>query len=147
MKPGTVDRLAGPGPPRIDSGRHAPGAVAALKAACGAKFPKAVAKTTDDLDQLLAFYHYPPGTGPTCGPPTRSSQPSPWSGSPTKIARGPGLTGRRAGHGVQAHRVSPGSLPRRERTHLVGPVRVGTTFINGKLPGRPGEGKPWPEAA
>jgi len=29
------------------------------KPAYGAKFPKAVAKTADDLDQLLAFYDYP----------------------------------------------------------------------------------------
>ena len=31
----------------------------AFEAAYGAKFPKAVAKITDDLDQLLAFYDYP----------------------------------------------------------------------------------------
>jgi len=33
--------------------------VKAFEAAYGAKFPKAVAKITDDLDQLLAFYDYP----------------------------------------------------------------------------------------
>ena len=31
----------------------------AFEAAYGAKFPKAVAKLTDDLDELLAFYDYP----------------------------------------------------------------------------------------
>ena len=31
----------------------------AFEAAYRAKFPKAVAKITDDLDQLLAFYDYP----------------------------------------------------------------------------------------
>ena len=31
----------------------------AFDAACGAKFPKAVAKITGDLDELLAFYDYP----------------------------------------------------------------------------------------
>jgi transposase-like protein len=30
-----------------------------FQAAYGAKFPKAAAKITDDLDELLAFYHYP----------------------------------------------------------------------------------------
>jgi transposase-like protein len=30
-------------------------------AAYGAKFPRAVAKITGDLDQLLAFYDYPAG--------------------------------------------------------------------------------------
>src|SRR6266498_383889 len=38
---------------------HALVAVKAFEAAYGAKFPKAVAKITGDLDQLLAFYDYP----------------------------------------------------------------------------------------
>jgi transposase-like protein len=38
---------------------HARRAVAAFKLAYGAKFGKAVAKITDDLDELLAFYDYP----------------------------------------------------------------------------------------
>ena len=38
---------------------HALDAVAAFKPAYGAKFAKAVAKITDDLDELLAFYDYP----------------------------------------------------------------------------------------
>jgi transposase-like protein len=38
---------------------HARAAVKAFEAAYGAKFPKAVAKITGDLDQLLAFYDYP----------------------------------------------------------------------------------------
>jgi transposase-like protein len=33
--------------------------VKAFGAAYGVKFPKAVAKITDDQDQLLAFYDYP----------------------------------------------------------------------------------------
>ena len=39
--------------------RHALDAVAAFEAAYGAKFGKAVAKITDDLDELLAFYDFP----------------------------------------------------------------------------------------
>jgi transposase-like protein len=38
---------------------HARRAVAAFKLAYGAKYAKAVAKITDDVDQLLAFYDYP----------------------------------------------------------------------------------------
>jgi putative transposase len=38
---------------------HARRAVAAFKLAYGGKFGKAVAKITDDLDELLAFYDYP----------------------------------------------------------------------------------------
>ena len=39
--------------------RHALEAVTSFKAAYGAKFAKAVAKITDDLDELLTFYDYP----------------------------------------------------------------------------------------
>ncbi len=39
--------------------RHALEAVTAFEAAYGAKFPKAIAKITDDLEELLAFYDYP----------------------------------------------------------------------------------------
>src|SRR5512132_2603380 len=38
---------------------HALDAVSSFKAAYGAKFGKAVAKITDDLDELLAFYDFP----------------------------------------------------------------------------------------
>jgi transposase-like protein len=38
---------------------HALDAVKVLQATYGAKFPKAVAKVTDDIDQLFAFYDYP----------------------------------------------------------------------------------------
>ena len=39
--------------------RHALDAVKTFEAAYGAKFPKAVAKITDDVEQLLAFYAFP----------------------------------------------------------------------------------------
>ena len=39
--------------------KHARAAAKAFEAAYGAKFPKATAKITDDLEQLLAFYDYP----------------------------------------------------------------------------------------
>jgi transposase-like protein len=38
---------------------HALAAVKAFEQAYGAKFPKAVAKITDDVEELLAFYDYP----------------------------------------------------------------------------------------
>jgi transposase-like protein len=41
--------------------RHGLDAVAAFKAADGAKFPQATATITDDLDRLLVFYDYPAG--------------------------------------------------------------------------------------
>ena len=39
--------------------KHALDAVNAFEATYGAKFPKAVAKITDDVDELLAFFDYP----------------------------------------------------------------------------------------
>jgi transposase-like protein len=39
--------------------RHALDAVKAFDAAYGAKFPKAVAKITDDAEELLVFFDYP----------------------------------------------------------------------------------------
>jgi transposase-like protein len=56
---------------------HAHAAATAFADTYGAKFPKATAKITDDLDQLLGFYDYPPSTGSTYARPTRSSRPSP----------------------------------------------------------------------
>jgi hypothetical protein len=75
-------------------GWHAEEAAKAFAAAYGAKWPKVVAKITNDLDVLLAFYDFPgEGSGSTCAPPTRSSRPSQpsgyGSGSPRDPARGP----------------------------------------------------------
>ena len=39
--------------------RHARTAAKSFQSAYGAKFGKATAKITDDLDELLAFYDYP----------------------------------------------------------------------------------------
>jgi transposase-like protein len=44
------------GPNRKD---HALRAVKAFEAAYGVRYPKAVAKVTDEVEELLAFYGYP----------------------------------------------------------------------------------------
>jgi transposase-like protein len=59
---------------------HARAAAKAFAAAYGAKFPKAAAKITDDLDELWRSTTTPPSTGSTCAPRIRSSRPSPPSG-------------------------------------------------------------------
>ncbi len=59
---------------------HALKAAAAFAKTYGAKFPKAVKKITDDVDELLTFYKIPLSTGSTYAPRTRSSRPSPPSG-------------------------------------------------------------------
>ncbi len=68
------------------------------------KFPKAVAKITDDVEELLAFYDYPPSTGFTCARRIRSSH-FRHVRHRTKITRGR-VTRRGAGDGVQAHRAA-----------------------------------------
>jgi hypothetical protein len=86
---------------------HALDAVAAFEAAYGAKFGKATAKITDDVEELLAFYDYPPSTGSTCAPRTRSSRPSPPCDTARRSPAGParGRRGRR-------WRLSSSRLPR-----------------------------------
>jgi hypothetical protein len=94
---------------------HAHRAVSAFKLAYGAKFAKATAKITDDMDELLAFY----------GQPCRALDPPPHD-QPDRVDlrhrppphqghQGIRLEGRRAGHGVQAHRSRARPLARRER--------------------------------
>jgi transposase-like protein len=69
---------------------HAHRAATAFEAAYGARFPKAVAKITDDLNELLAFYDYPAEhwihlrtTNPI------SSRPSPPSATAPRSPRAP----------------------------------------------------------
>ena len=84
-------------------------------AAYGAKLPKATAKITDDVEELLAFSGYPAEhwvhlrtTNPIESA-FRDGQ------APDEGHQGSRLAGRRAGHGVQAHRVSARPLARRQR--------------------------------
>lgn len=89
--------------------RHALDAVTRFKAAYGAKFGKAAAKITDDIEELLAFYDFPAehwvhlrttnpieSTFATVRPEARSPR--------VRFAGG------WAGNGVQAHRGRPGLL-------------------------------------
>ena len=117
--------------------RHALDAVAGFKTTYGAKFPKAVAKITDDLDEILAFYDYPAEhwihlrtTNPiesTFGTVRHR----------TKVTRGPGS--RAAGLAMAFKLIEAAQA--RWRTvnapHLVALVRAGARFEAGKLIERP----------
>ena len=69
---------------------HALDAVKVFTELFGAKFPNAVAKITDDLDELLASTTTRPSTGCICAPPTRSNRPSPPSGTAPRSPAGQG---------------------------------------------------------
>ncbi|WP_043637577.1 IS256 family transposase [Nonomuraea candida] len=129
-----------------ESKDHALAAVAAFEAAYGAKFPKAVAKVTDDVEELLAFYDYPAEHWRHL----RTTNPIESTFATvrhrTKVTKGPGS--RAAGLAMAFKLIE--SAQRRWRAlngaHLVALVRAGATFIDGKLIERPAE-SPVPTAA
>jgi transposase-like protein len=125
---------------------HALAAVQAFEAAYGAKFPKAVAKITDDLEELLAFYDYPAEHWVHL----RTTNPIESTFATvrhrSKITKGPGS---RAAGLAMAFKLIESAQDRWRAVnapHLVALVRTGATFINGKLVERPGH-ETQPEAA
>ena len=126
--------------------RHALDAVTAFKAAYGAKFPKAVAKITDDLEVLLAVYDFPAEHWQHL----RTTNPIESTFATvrhrTKITRGPGS--RAAGLAMAFKLIEAAQARWRavNAPHLVALVRAGATFINGKLVERPDDNHQ-PEAA
>jgi transposase-like protein len=126
--------------------QHALAAVAAFEAAYGAKFAKATAKITDDLDELLAFYDYPAEHWIHL----RTTNPIESTFATvrhrTKITRGPGS---RAAGLAMAFKLIEAAQDRWRAVnapHLVALVRAGALFEAGKLVERPDE-HPQPEAA
>ncbi len=126
--------------------RHALDAVAAFQAAYGAKFPKAVAKITDDVDELLAFYDYPAEHWIHL----RTTNPIESTFATvrhrTKVTKGPGS---RAAGLAMAFKLIQSAQDRWRAVnapHLVALVRSGAVFVNGKLVERPDE-HPTPTAA
>jgi transposase-like protein len=125
---------------------HARAAAKAFEAAYGAKFPKATAKIIDDLEQLLAFYDYPAEHWIHL----RTTNPIESTFATvrhrTKITRGPGS---RAAGLAMAFKLIEAAQDRWRAVnapHLVALVRVGATFVNGKLVERPDDHHQ-PEAA
>jgi transposase-like protein len=126
--------------------QHALAAVRAFQAAYGAKFPKAAAKITDDLDQLLAFYDYPAEHWVHL----RTTNPIESTFATvrhrTKATKGPGS---RAAGLAMAFKLIESAQDRWRAVnapHLVALVRAGARFEGGQLVGRPDE-RTAPEAA
>ena len=125
---------------------HARAAAKAFEATYRAKFPKATAKITDDLEELLAFYDYPAEHWVHL----RTTNPIESTFATvrhrTKVTKGPGS---RAAGLAMAFKLIESAQDRWRAVnapHLVALVRAGATFINGKLIERPG-GKAQAEAA
>jgi hypothetical protein len=118
--------------------------VKAFDAAYRAKFPKAVAKITDDAGQL-ALYDYP---AERWGASAHDEPESTFATvrHRTKVTKGPGA--RVAGLAMAFKLIESAQDHWRmvNAPHLVALVRAGATFINGKLVERPGE-EAQPEAA
>jgi transposase-like protein len=122
--------------------RHALDAVTAFQAAYGAKFPKAVAKITDDVDVLLAFYDYPDQHWIHL----RTTNPIESTFATvrhrTKVTKGPGS--RAAGLAMAFKLIESAQARWRavNAPHLVALVRAGAVFVNGKLVERPEDQSP-----
>ena len=118
---------------------HARAAAKAFEADYGAKLPKAVAKITDDLDVLLAFYDYPAEHWIHL----RTTNPIESTFATvrlrTKVTKGPGS--RAAGLAMAFKLIEAAQARWRavNAPHLVALVRAGATFDNGKLVERPNE--------
>ncbi len=118
---------------------HAVAAAKAFAAEYGAKWPKAAAKITDDLDVLLAFYAYPAEHWIHL----RTTNPIESTFATVRlrqrVTKGPGS--RAAGVAMAFKLIE--SAQRRWRAvnapHLVALVRAGAKFENGKLVERPDE--------
>ncbi len=107
--------------------------------AYGAKFGKAVAKVTDDLDQLLAFYDYPAEQWVHL----RTTNPIESTFATvrhrTRVTKGPGS---RAAGLAMAYKLIDAAQERWRAVNapqLVALVRNGATFVNGALVERPNE--------
>jgi putative transposase len=116
---------------------HAVTAAKAFAAEFGAKWPKAVAKITDDLDVLLAFYDYPAEHWIHL----RTTNPIESTFATvrlrTRVTKGPGS--RAAGVAMAFKLIESAQTRWRaiNAPHLVPLVRTGATFINGQLIERP----------
>jgi transposase-like protein len=116
---------------------HARRAAAAFKLAYGAKFGKAVAKITDDLDELLAFYEFPAEHWVHL----RTTNPIESTFATvrhrTKVTKGPGSKAAGLAMAFKLIEAAQARWRAVNAPHLVALVRTGARFERGKLVERP----------
>ena len=111
-------------------------AIKALEVDYGAKYPKAVAKITDDADVLLELLQVPSRALGACAPRIRSNRHLPPSGAD----QGTKSPGSRAAGIAMAYKLIEAAQSRWRAVnapHLVAVVRAGAVFHKGKLLERP----------
>ena len=119
--------------------RHALAAVKAFETAYGAKFPKAVAKIADDVEQLLTFYDFPAEHWIHLRTTNPIESTFATVRNRSKITKGPGS--RAAGIAMAFKLIEAAQARWRalNAPHMVALVRAGAKFENGKLVERPDE--------
>jgi transposase-like protein len=119
--------------------RHALDAVTAFGATYGAKYPKAVAKITDDADVLLEFYKYPAEHWVHLRTTNPIESTFATVRNRSKITKGPGSRAAGIAMAYQLIEAAQSRWRAVNAPHLVALVRAGARFENGKLVERPDE--------
>jgi transposase-like protein len=118
---------------------HAERAIETLVSDYGVKWPKAVAKITDDTDALLTFFDYPAEHWLHL----RTTNPIESTFSPvrarTRVTKGPGSKDAGLAMVFKLLEAAEGRWRAVNGPHLVALVRAGARFENGKLVERPKE--------
>jgi transposase-like protein len=112
---------------------HARRAVAAFKLAYGAKFGKAVAKITDDQDELLRFYDYPAEHWIHLRTTNPIESTFATVRNRSKITRGPGSKAAGIAMAFKLIEAAQDRWRAVNGSHLVALVRAGAKFKHGKL--------------
>jgi putative transposase len=124
---------------RAEDRVHAERAIEALVTDYGAKWPKAVAKVTDDREALLCFFDYPAEHWLHL----RTTNPIESTFSPvrarTRVTKGPGSKDAGLAMVFKLLEAAEGRWRAVNGPHLVALVRAGARFERGKLVERPKE--------
>ena len=122
-----------------EDSEHARTAAKAFQDAYGAKFPKAVAKITDDLEELLAFYDFPAEHWVHL----RTTNPIESTFATvrhrTKVTKGPGSKAAGIAMAFKLIEAAQHRWRAVNAPHLVALVRAGAKFERGKLTERENE--------